>query len=169
MMVAGGAALSLAALLSGCSGATSPPNAQAAAPSSPLATESGIATAMKSGDGIQPSSVPLYSRCPITVTVTAVAAQSSTRYALGDTIAVRVGDRLAIASLDHCSPTLKARTQFGGPLQAVTDLPGVFTAVSVGSADLTITHAMCDGIPATGCRGGIVLSNQSVEVAGTAA
>jgi hypothetical protein len=161
-VVAAGTALSVAMLLTGCSAAASS-SEPTAAPVTQTPTAS-TGPQANTGDG-SVRMVAVGPGCPITVTVTRAGAATSTRYALGDAVAVRIGDRLAVASRDRCAPDLHAQTEPRGPLSPVGDLPATFTAVSAGSAHLVVTLAMCDGLRVAGCRGGLSRSIQAVEVA----
>ena len=102
--------------------------------------------------------------CPITVSVKEVHAQTPTQYPLGGVINVTVGQRLVVAAIDHCAPTLQARAQPGGVLKPVVGLPGAFLAVATGNVTLIVTYAMCDQSPWPGCRGGIAVATQFVRV-----
>lgn len=86
------------------------------------------------------------------------------QYVVGDVIDVTVGQRLTVGSVRNCAPSLQTTARPDGVLTALPGSPDAFLAASTGVVELSLLHAMCDGNPDPGCRGGVAGAQQVVSV-----
>ena len=102
-------------------------------------------------------------RCHFTVTVSGMRGPRI-QYVVGDVIDVTVGQRLTVGSVRNCAPSLQTTARPNGVLTALPGSPDAFLAASTGIVELSLLHAMCDGNPDPGCRGGVAGAQQVVSV-----
>ena len=102
-------------------------------------------------------------RCLLTVTVSG-GHGPRTQYVVGSVIEVTVGQRLTMGSVRNCAPSLQITARPNGVLMPVTGSPDAFLAATTGVVELSLVHAMCDGLQDPACQGGIALGSQVVQV-----
>jgi hypothetical protein len=102
-------------------------------------------------------------RCLLTVTVSG-GHGPRTQYVVGGVIDVTVGQRLMMGSVRNCAPSLQTTARPNGVLMPVTGSPDAFLAATTGVVELSLVHAMCDGLQDPGCLGGIAVGSQVVQV-----